>query len=477
MSGIMYFFAALGALVLGYIFYGSFVAKVFGSDENRATPAITKADGVDYVEMKPGKIWLIQLLNIAGVGPIFGPILGALYGPVALVWIVIGAIFAGAVHDFLSGMMSMRYGGSNMPNIVGYTLGNVAKQFMRVFSVVLLLLVGVVFVSAPAGLLAVLTPDWLNFNTWMIIIFAYYFLATILPIDKIIGNLYPLFGAVLLIMSIGMITMLIVDGYTFYPAAQWANQHPGGLPIWPLIFITIACGAVSGFHATQSPLMSRCLGNEKLGKPVFYGSMLAEGGIALIWATVGMSFYQTPEALSAALASGGPGNVVSTSAYALMGSIGGVFAMLGVIVLPITSGDTAFRATRLTLAEVFNLEQTSPVKRLTIAVPLFVIGAILSQVDFNIIWRYFGFANQVLSSMALWAGAAYLYRNNRFHWIASVPATFMTAVVATYILMVKGMGFGLDYDISNILGIGFALVCLVTFVLRGNKAKVEVYAE
>ncbi len=364
-----------------------------------------------------------------------------------------------------------------MPNIVGYTLGNVAKQFMRIFSVVLLLLVGVVFVSAPAGLLSVLTPDWLNFNTWMIIIFAYYFLATILPIDKIIGNLYPFFGAVLLIMSIGMITMLIVDGYTFYPAAEWANQHPGGLPIWPLIFITIACGAISGFHSTQSPLMSRCLGNEKLGKPVFYGSMLAEGAIALVWATVGMSFYQGPEALNAALANGGPGNVVSTSAYALMGSIGGVFAMLGVIVLPITSGDTAFRATRLTIAEVFNIKQTEASKRLMIAVPLFVVGGILSQVDFNIIWRYFGFANQVLSSMALWAGAAYLYRNNKFHWIASIPATFMTAVVVTYICMVKGMGFGLSYDLSNIIGIGFALVCLVAFILRGNKANVEAYVE
>ncbi len=477
MSNIMYFFAAIAALIVGYIVYGSIVDKVFGSDPNRVTPAKAKADGVDYVEMKPARIWLIQLLNIAGVGPIFGPILGALYGPAALVWIVVGAIFAGAVHDYLSGMLSMRYGGSNMPNIVGYTLGNSAKQLMRVFSVVLLLLVGVVFVSAPAKLLSIMTPEWMSFNTWLIIIFAYYFLATILPIDKIIGNLYPLFGAVLMVMSVGMITMLIADDYTFYPALEWTNQHPKGLPLWPLIFITIACGAISGFHSTQSPLMARCLPNEKLGKPVFYGSMIAEGAIALVWATVGMTFYQDPAALGEALGAGGPGKVVSDAAYTLMGSVGGVFAMLGVIVLPITSGDTAFRATRLTIAEVFSLPQSEAGKRLLIAVPLFALGAVLSQVDFNIIWRYFGFANQTLSSMALWAGAAYLYRNGRFHWIASLPATFMTAVCGAYILAEKNMGFGMSYDTSNMIGIALALVCLAAFIMRGNKAKVEEYVD
>ncbi len=477
MSSILYFFAALAALIVGYAVYGTIVDKVFGADAKRATPAQVKADGVDYVVMKPSKIWLIQLLNIAGVGPIFGPILGALYGPAALVWIVVGAVFAGAVHDYLSGMLSMRYGGSNMPNIVGYTLGSTAKQFMRVFSLVLLLLVGVVFVSAPAKLLSIMTPDWMNFNTWLVIIFAYYFLATILPIDKIIGNLYPIFGAVLMIMSVGMITMLIVDDYTFYPALEWTNQHPKGLPIWPLIFITIACGAISGFHATQSPLMARCLPCETLGKPVFYGSMIAEGAIALVWATVGMTFYQEPAALGEALAAGGPGKVVSDAAYTLMGSVGGIFAMLGVIVLPITSGDTAFRATRLTIAEVFNLSQTDVAKRLMIAVPLFVLGGILSQVDFNIIWRYFGFANQTLSSLALWAGAAYLYRNGRFHFIASLPATFMTAVATSYILSEKNMGLGLSYETGNMIGIGFALLCFVVFMLRGNKAKVEEYVD
>ncbi len=477
MSNIMYFFAALAALLVGYFVYGSIVDKVFGSDATRTTPAKAKADGVDFVEMKPGRIWLIQLLNIAGVGPIFGPILGALYGPAALVWIVVGAIFAGAVHDYLSGMLSIRYGGSNMPNIVGYTLGNAAKQAMRVFSVVLLLLVGVVFVSAPAKLLSIMTPDWMSFNVWLVVIFAYYFIATVTPIDKIIGNLYPLFGAVLMIMSVGMISMLIVDDYTFYPAMEWANQHPKGLPIWPLIFITIACGAISGFHSTQSPLMARCLPNEKLGKPVFYGSMIAEGAIALVWATVGMTFYQDPAALGETLGAGGPGKVVSDAAYTLMGSVGGIFAMLGVIVLPITSGDTAFRATRLTIAEVFKLPQSEAGKRLMIAVPLFALGAVLSQVDFNIIWRYFGFANQTLSSMALWAGAAYLYRNGRFHWIASLPATFMTAVCGAYIFAEKNMGLGLSYDVSNMIGIGFALICLVVFILRGNKAKVEEYVD
>ncbi len=477
MSNVLYFFAALAALLVGYIVYGTFVAKVFGADPNRKTPAQLKADGVDFVEMKTGKIWLIQLLNIAGVGPIFGPILGALYGPAALVWIVVGSIFAGAVHDYMAGMMSMRFGGSNMPNITGYTLGNTAKQVMRVFSIVLLLFVGVVFVSAPAKLLSVMTPDWLNFNTWMVIIFAYYFLATILPIDKIIGNLYPLFGAVLLIMSIGMVSMLIIDGYEFYPAAEWTNQHPKGLPIWPLMFITIACGAISGFHATQSPLMARCLPNEKLGKPVFYGSMIAEGAIALVWATVGMSFYQNPEALGAAIAAGGPGKVVSDAAYGLMGNIGGIFAMLGVIVLPITSGDTAFRATRLTMAEVFNFDQKQAAKRLMIAVPLFILGGIISQLDFSVIWRYFGFANQALASMALWTGAAFLYRDGRFHWIASIPATVMTAAASSYILSEKTMGLGLDFTIANGIGGAFAVICFVWFILRGNKTKVETYSE
>ncbi|MEG2173220.1 MAG: carbon starvation protein A [Desulfovibrionaceae bacterium] len=469
MPNSMYFILAVIGLIAGYFIYGTIVDKIFASDENRPTPAKTMADGVDYVEMSTWRIFLIQLLNIAGLGPVFGPILGALYGPSALLWIVFGSIFAGAVHDYFSGMLSLRYDGTNVPNIVGYNLGNAFKQIMRVFAVVLLLLVGVVFVTGPALLMTTITPEWMNYPFWLAVIFGYYFLATIMPIDKIIGRLYPVFGAILIIMAVGITTMLFVDGYNFYPDAQWVNQHPKGLPLWPLMFITIACGACSGFHATQSPLMARCLPNEKLGRPVFYGSMIAEGLIALVWATVGMTFYQTPVELNAALAAGGPGKVVADASYALMGPIGGVLAILGVVVLPITSGDTAFRAARLTIAEFLNYPQIAPLKRLSIAVPLFIIGIILSQVDFNLIWRYFGWANQTLAAIVLWAGAAYLYRKNRFHWIASAPAAFMTAATVSYICYEKTMGFHMDIDISNIIGLIVAIVAYVAFLMMGRR--------
>lgn len=477
MPNYMYFLLAAAALVVGYIVYGTIVDKLFGADPNRPTPAITKADGVDFVEMSTAKIWLIQLLNIAGLGPVFGPILGALYGPSALLWIVFGSIFAGAVHDYFAGMLSMRYGGTNVPNIVGYNLGNIFKQIMRVFAVVLLVLVGVVFVTGPAMLMTKLTPDWMDYTFWLAIIFGYYFLATVMPIDKIIGRLYPVFGAILVIMAVGITVMLFVKGYEFFPAAQWANQHPGKLPMWPLMFITIACGAVSGFHATQSPLMARCLANERLGKPVFYGSMIAEGLIALVWATVGMTFYHTPELLNAALKAGGPGNVVSEASYALMGPIGGVLAILGVVILPITSGDTAFRAARLTIAEMFKYSQVAQAKRLSIALPLFAIGVALSQMDFNLIWRYFGWANQTLAAIVLWAGAAYLYKLDRCHWIASVPAAFMTAATVSYICYEPKMGFGLPIDIANWIGLAVAIISYVAFIKLGQRPVEEKYSE
>lgn len=472
MPGYVYFLLACVALVAGYAVYGSIVAKIFGADDSRIPPAITMTDGVDYVPMKPANIWLIQLLNIAGVGPIFGPILGALYGPAALFWIVFGCIFAGGVHDYLSGMLSIRYKGTNVPNIVGYNLGNVFKRIMQLFAIILLLLVGVVFMTSPAMLLKNLTN--IDMNIWLVIIFIYYLLATVLPIDKIIGRLYPIFGAVLLIMAVGMTTMLFVKGYDFYPAAEMANQFPGEnpLPIWPLIFVTIACGALSGFHATQSPIMARCMTKESFGKPIFYGAMIGEGFIALIWATVGMTFYQSPAELQAALAAGGPANVVNQSALSLMGSVGGFLAVLGVIVLPITSGDTAFRAARLTIAEVFNFSQSASKNRLSIAIPLFAIGAVLTQVDFNVIWRYFGWSNQTLACIMLWACAAYLYRKERLHWIASIPATFMTAVIVTYICVDKSLGFGLSTTVSDIIGIAGAVIalgCFLAFAKKGVK--------
>lgn len=420
------------------------------------------------------KVWLVQLLNIAGVGPVFGPILGALYGPAALLWIVIGTIFAGAVHDYMSGMLSIRYGGCNLPVIIGNTLGNVAKQLMRVFAIILLVLVGVVFAKAPAGLLAKMTPEALNFNVWLGIIFAYYFIATIMPIDKIIGRLYPLFGAVLLIMAFGMTLMMFLDpSVTFYNSAEWVNQHPKHLPLFPLVFITIACGALSGFHSTQSPLMARCLSRERYGKSVFYGGMVAEGFVGLVWATVGMSFYHGPEALQAALANGGPATVVHDSAMALMGSFGGILAILGVVALPVTSGDTAFRAARLTIAEVFNYSQRPIASRLILAVPLFAIGIVLCQVGFDTIWNYFGWSNQSLATIVLWGGAVYLASHKRFHWICTIPAVFMTAVCVTFICYSPNLGFGIPIETSNYIGLAVSLAALVVFMLYGTKAKVE----
>lgn len=473
----MYFLLAAAGLVVGYLVYGVIVEKAFGIQPNRPTPARTKADGVDYVEMSSAKIWLIQLLNIAGLGPVFGPILGALYGPAALLWIVFGSIFAGAVHDYFSGMLSVRYGGTNVPNVVGYNLGNAFKQFMRVFAVVVLVLVGVVFATGPAKLMTTITPEWMNYGFWLTVIFGYYFLATIMPIDKIIGRFYPIFGALLIIMAVGVTVMLFAKGYTFYPDAQWTNQHPKGLPLWPLMFITIACGAVSGFHATQSPLMARCIGSERLGRPVFYGAMIAEGLIGLVWATVGMTFYQTPVDLGAAIAAGGPGKVVADASYALMGSVGGVLAILGVVVLPVTSGDTAFRAARLTIAEFINVSQVPRLKRLSIAVPLFAIGIALSQMDFNLIWRYFGWANQTLAAIVLWAGSAYLYRKGRFHWIGSIPAAFMTAATVSYICYEPTMGFHMPIDMANIVGVVVAAVSYAAFLLLGRRPVADAPAD
>ena len=472
MPRFIWFILAVAMLIVGYLVYGKFVEKVFGIKPERATPAKLKNDGVDFVAMPKWKLWLIQLLNIAGVGPVFGPILGALYGPVALLWVVFGTIFAGAVHDYFSGMLSVRYGGANVPDIVGYNLGKGAKYVMRVFATILLLLVGVVFATAPAGLLAKLTAGYFDNNLtmtfWIVIIFAYYFLATIVPIDKIIGRIYPIFGALLIIMAIGVtIGLFVYKSGDFYSWCDFdVNPHPKGLPIWPLVFITIACGALSGFHSTQSPLMARCLENEKEGRMVFYGGMVAEGFIGLVWVTVGMTFYPTAQELMNA---GGPASVVFESCRDLLGPIGGILAILGVVILPITSGDTAFRACRLTIAEAIHTEQTKATSRLLIAVPVFIIGIILSQVDFNVIWRYFGWSNPSLAAIALWAAAAYLYRRNKLHWIASIPATFITSIAAAYILYEPNMGFGMDLTVSNGVGIVFGLACLVALLVFGKR--------
>lgn len=461
------FFLCILALILGYVIYGKFVERKFGADPEKITPAIAKQDGVDFVPMDWKKIFLIQFLNIAGLGPIFGAIAGALWGPVAFIWIVFGCIFAGAVHDYFSGMLSLRHGGASIPEVVGKYLGPAFKNFMRVFSVILLVLVGVVFIKGPASILNGLTG--FNVSILIALIFVYYLLATLIPIDKLIGKIYPVFGFCLLIMAFGIAGALIFGGFEIPELipSNIANLHgsPDKYPVYPLLFITIACGAISGFHSTQSPLMARCMTNEKQGRRIFYGTMVAEGIVAMIWAAAAMTFFGGVRELGETMAQ--PGHnaawVVNEICNSLLGKIGGLLAIFGVVAAPITSGDTAFRSARLTIADSLNFSQHSMPKRLMITIPLFVVGFLLTQVNFAIIWRYFGWANQTLATVVLWTAAMYMVTKGRSHWFISLPATFMTAVITTYILIAPE-GFSISQDIAYPLGIITALSSLGIFL-------------
>lgn len=453
------FILSIIALILGYIFYGKAVEKIFGMDTTKETPAVTMADGVDFVPIDTKRAFLIQFLNIAGLGPIFGAVAGAYWGPSAFLWIVLGSIFAGATHDYFAGMLSVRHGGETVAEIVGRYLGTSAKNAMRIFSVVLLILVGVVFVNGPAGLLENLTG--ISKYAWVGIIIIYYLLATILPIDKIIGKIYPIFGAALLIMGVGIILGIFVKGYTI-PEIQFNNLHPDGKAIFPYLFITIACGAISGFHATQSPIMARCISNEAQGRKVFYGAMITEGIIALIWAAAAMAFFGSTKALSEA---GAAAVVVNTISVSLLGGFGGALALLGVVACPITSGDTAFRSARLAIADALKFKQEKIGSRFIIAIPLFAIGVALCFINFDIIWRYFAWANQTLAMVMLWASASYLVKNKRFHFICSVPATFMTAVTVTYIIIAPE-GLKLSGSIGYPVGIATAVFAFAFFLYK-----------
>lgn len=458
------FIFAILILVAGYILYGKLAERIFRPDD-RLTPAMEHPDGVDYVPMKTWRVFLIQLLNIAGTGPIFGALMGAVFGPVVFLWIVFGSILGGAVHDYMTGMISIRMNGASISEIVGKYLGSTAKQIMRIFSVILLILVGAVFTTSPAALLARLTPDWMNTTFWVIVILVYYFLATLLPIDKLIGKLYPVFGGVLLIMAIGIIIGLAAGGYKI-PELTLSNLHPSGQPIWPFMFITVACGAISGFHATQSPMMARCLKKEKDGRRVFYGAMISESIIALVWAAAGVAFYGATGGLQQALTDMGQSGVVYDISVTLLGIAGGALAIVGVVVCPISSGDTAFRSARLTLADWFGIEQKKIGKRLIITVPLLIVGAVLTQLNFDVIWRYFSWSNQTLAMIALWAAAMYLVHHKNHWWyslICAVPAAFMSGVSCTYILMAEE-GFRLTGAIAYPSGILFAGACAVWYV-------------
>ena len=467
------FLLSLAALVLGYLIYGKFVEKVFGPDPKRPTPAISKADGVDYIALPNWKVYMIQFLNIAGTGPIFGAIMGAKFGPASYLWIVLGCIFAGAVHDYMCGMLSVRHGGQGFPDLVGDYLGPRTKQVMLVFSIVLLLLVGTVFVYSPALILGDIAGDGSRGSVmlWVGIVFGYYLLATLLPVDKLIGKVYPIFAVALLFMAAALMVCLFIkwpslpeiwDGLS-----GWSEQ--AGLknqPIFPCLFITIACGAISGFHATQSPLMARCIQNEKMGRPIFYGSMITEGMVALVWAAVSSWFFFDGGAaqVGSDMAAAAP-TVVTKVSRSWLGLAGGVLAILGVVAAPITSGDTAFRSARLIIADFIRLPQKDIHKRLAIAIPLFAGSAVLLWYNiadangFNVIWRYFGWSNQALAVFMLWTATVYLVKTRGRAWylVTLLPALFMTSVCVTFILVDK-IGFRVPQVAAPWIGIG-------TFVL------------
>lgn len=460
------FIACILLLIGGYFTYGKYVEKVFGPNQERKTPAFTHSDGVDYLPMGEKKNSLIQLLNIAGVGPIFGPIMGALYGPVAFIWIVFGCIFAGAVHDYLTGMISIRNRGAHLPELAGKFLGKFMKHLVNFFAVLLLLLVGTVFVSAPAGLLHNLMNGWATMGIILVAIFVYYLFATLMPIDKIIGRFYPAFGALLLISAVGVGGMLIVTGAPI-PELTFENMHPANAPIFPLLFLTISCGALSGFHATQTPIISRTTQNEKQGRRIFYGMMIAEGIIAMIWAAAAMSIFDGSIGLNEILANGGPGKVVSEVSITLLGAVGGTLAVLGVIILPITSGDTAFRSARMIIADYLNISQKKIASRLWIAIPLFVLSFALTKIDFTLLWRYFSWANQSTAVIALWVAAMYLFIAKKNYWIAMIPGAFMTMTTFTYILNAQ-IGFGLPLNVAYIVA-GIATVAVIYIFFNAAK--------
>ena len=494
------FIIAIIALILGFLLYGTFVERTFGIEAARETPAYRLKDGVDYIPMPTWRVYLIQFLNIAGTGPIFGAIMGILFGPAAYLWIVFGCIFMGAVHDYLCGMISLRQDGASLPEMVGNELGGTARLGMRVLSLVLLVLVGTVFVTTAAGLLAAMTNGAWSLDlaswkwVWIGLVFLYCVLATLLPIDTLIGRLYPIFGAALLIMAVGVgIGLFTQNGWmpeiTNHP---FTSHHPKGLPIFPFLCITIACGAISGFHATQSPLMSRCIQNERRGRLVFYGAMITEGIVAMIWAAAAIKFaagaavpnlsaeivaggqHGAPgplrepfHALNALLNAGGstnPAFLVNLICRTWMGRIGALLAVLGVVAAPITSGDTAYRSARLIVADFLHLNQKKLANRLLLALPLFAISAALVFVDFDILWRYFAWTNQTLATCFLWTAAVWLHRHGRNAWIAFLPAVFMTVVVTSYILAAPE-GFSLPHTPSLIAGFALA-ICLAIWFLR-----------
>jgi carbon starvation protein CstA len=474
------FFISIVALIVGYFAYARISEKIFAIDPQRATPAITMADGVDYVPLPLWKIFLIQFLNIAGLGPIFGAVAGAMWGPVAFLWIVLGSLFAGGVHDYFSGMLSVKHKGESITEISGRYLGSGVKQFMRGFSVILLIMVGTVFIVGPARILLDISQGFGGMSFWITIIFIYYILSTILPIDQVIGKIYPVFGIALLFMAVGILVMMVKQDLPVpeLTLASLGNLHsqPGQYPVFPMLFVTIACGAISGFHATQSPLMARCMTNERQGRPIFFGAMVTEGIVALIWAAIAMSFYGGVGELNEVmtLQKGNAAYLVNEISNSLLGKVGGVLALLGVVAAPITSGDTAFRSARIIIADLLKYQQGPFWNRIWISAPLFVAGFLLTLVDFGIVWRYFAWTNQTLATVVLWTITAYLIREKKSYWVSLVPAVFMTAVVTAY-LFVSPEGLSFSPEVSYVVGVSvacFLMIATLVTVSRRNKVLV-----
>ena len=473
------FIIAILALIAGYIVYGKYIARFFGADTSAKTPAYRLNDGVDYIPMPRWKVFMIEFLNIAGLGPIFGAVLGAMYGPWAYVWIVFGCIFMGSVHDYFSGMLSMRNDGASLPELVGKYLGKGFRQVLRVFTLLLLIFVGVAFVTGPADLLDSLTSG--GKLIWLYVIFGYYLIATLLPVNKIIGKVYPIFGIALLIMAAGIAGAMIWKGSTGemamveLSAGNLKNWHhtPSQNIMVPMMFIVISCGAISGFHSTQSPMMARCLKNEKQGRQVFYGAMIAEGIVAIIWATAAMNYFGGVEALNNKMVeiNQQPAVVVDIISRSWLGKTGAIFAILGVIALPISTGDTAFRSARLTVADVFRFSQSKIVNRLIVSIPLFITGFVLTQLKFSTIWKYLGLSNQVLATVVLWMTARYLLLKGKTHWLLTIPACFMTFVVISYLLCApyKNGGLALSPETGYIAGAGATLGAAAVFLMFGKK--------
>ncbi|MDQ0351376.1 carbon starvation protein CstA [Alkalibacillus filiformis] len=471
------FIASILILIFGYMTYGKVVERIFGADDLRKTPAYTKQDGLDYSPMSWWKGSLIQLLNIAGLGPIFGAVLGALYGPVAFIWIVVGAIFAGAVHDYFAGMMSLRHKGAQYPTIVGKYLGKHAQVAINIISIALMILVAAAFTAGPAELIAQISP--LTFTAAIVLVFFYLFIAALLPINKIIGKIYPFFGAVLLFMAVAIGFGMFFSFEQSIPNLTFENLHPEGLPIWPLLMVTISCGAISGFHSTQSPIIARTIKKETEGRKVFYGAMIGEGVITLIWAAAGMTFFGNAGGLQEAIAAGGAAGVVNEISQSTLGMLGGILAIFGVIILPITTGDTALRSSRMMLSELLSettkLNFSGNKAKLLLVVPVAIPTFLLTQIDYSFLWRYVGWTNQVVATVMLWTAAVYLLKQAKFHWICSVPATFMTAVTATYIFYAPE-GLGLDYSLSMVLGGLIWVVVIMWFVKRILQEKHQNYS-